>query len=235
MVTPGAGLPTRAGPPAGTGEGGPRGGRGPIIVAIVAGSIALIMVVVLIVVLLAGGDDSNVQAQPHPTATRVSTTTTTSDTRTTPAVPELEVVARQIEAQLNTSATGRHVLIDQVLGPYRDCRISAAEADIGIDSVIANREGILTSLDSLSTGHPTARNLVDLLRTAIQHSLDSNFQWKAWIQSSGFGCPPGNTADEDAAEFTSDNLATPAKQAFVNAYNPVAASYGLPQWDDKGF
>src|SRR5262249_4706169 len=99
--------------------------------------------------------------------------------------------------------------------------------DARIDQVIANRQSILSSLDGIATSDPTGQNLVALFRQAIQYSLDSNYQWKQWVEDqSSFGCPVGDGA-EDSAKSISDRQATPAKQAFVAAYNPVAQQYGL--------
>lgn len=205
--------------------GGPlRGNRTPIIVAIVAGSIALIMVVVLVVVLTSSGGDPKPEPRVQQTVSTDASTTTTAPVA---APPELENVVRQLDAQLSTSAIGRQMLTHQLLDPYNNCTISQSEASTIIDQVIQNRQGVLTGLNGIATTDATAQNLVALLRQAIQASLDSNYQWKQWIDNqSSFGCPIKD-ASEESAESISNNRATPAKQAFVEAYNPVAQQYGL--------
>jgi hypothetical protein len=93
---------------------------------------------------------------------------------------------------------------------------------------------VLASLDAIRATDPTAQHLVGLLRTAMNLSLQSNYGWKSWIESqSDVGCPVP-TADKTQADAISDQ-ATSAKQAFVAAFNPVAAQYGLGPWSDKDF
>jgi len=45
------------------------------------------------------------------------------------------------------------------------------------------------------------------------------------------GCVPDDSGDANAqAAATADQQATAAKTQFVAVWNPIAATYGLPQW-----
>lgn len=148
---------------------------------------------------------------------------------------ELVSTVQALDAQLNNSATGRKLLNDQVLTPFRNCQLAEPDADNTIDMVIANRSAVIDALDALTPSNPTAVNLVSLLRRAMQFSLSSDNAWKAWIESQSYTDCPVSNSDDATAKYVSDKQATPAKQAFLNAYNPIAAQVGLPTWTGDEF
>jgi hypothetical protein len=134
----------------------------------------------------------------------------------------------EMETLLNDSGTGRRSLNDAVLGPFTACDLSGASAAAQMSGVISNRQRILDQASRLAqNADATVSNLGTLLRQAIQYSLDSNHEYQSWMsENPGTVCPRTGTASRTRGDASSSR-ATAAKEAFVSAYNPVAASNGL--------
>ncbi|MGH9079639.1 MAG: hypothetical protein ACRDYE_06115 [Acidimicrobiales bacterium] len=108
-----------------------------------------------------------------------------------------------------------------------------------LDQAASSRQSLLSELDQLQVGStPNGGQLVQELRSAWQASLDSDNSYAAYArdESSQFnGCVPNDSSDRNAqAASNSDAQATAAKEQFVNLWNPIAATYGLPQWQASG-
>lgn len=214
--------------------------------------LAIAVVVVLVVVLSVGSgesDDGLATSRSSSTTTAAPTTTTAPAPTTTldPVSqarqdhPKLYEVALRLENIITQSTQGR-TGVGEAVGGVRECTMDPYEAERAIDAVIDNRSTVLNQVASVDvTGEPEAAALVDKLQEALQHSIDADFHYNAWISylysdyyyTTPIGCPSGQAPrNVDYEEATADSgRATTAKQDFVARYNPIAISFGLRTWE----
>jgi hypothetical protein len=210
----------------------PRKSRAGVLVAL--GLVVALIAGVVTYFIVKPGDDSSSSASTTNTTTSTKPnnhddfTKKTTTTSTTLGLGAEQGDLTQIESLLNDSGTGRRNLNDSILSPFTGCTLSGSAAASQMDAVIANRQRILSSATQLAaSSNPEVRNLGDLLRQAMQYSLDSNYQYRTWMSDNpGSSCPRTATAAKAAGDAASSR-ATNAKIAFVNAYNPVAQRIGM--------
>jgi hypothetical protein len=217
-----------------TTPGGPgRRRRVPVWAALVGGAAVVALVIAGVAVLAGGGGGGASRSKPRPAAAPAPT-----------SVPfDNAAFVGQLETLLEQSAPGRTQVID-IYNGVLGCEKSAAVASSGMRNVITNREKALNDLNRIATGKTAeADNLVSMLRAALQHSLDSNNGYLRWIDATytpffnsgrcGSGPVPTDSAFNAGQEASAQ--ATAAKQSFVAAFNPVAARFGMRQWNDVDF
>lgn len=104
-----------------------------------------------------------------------------------------------------------------------------------MEAAIATRRQILDQLPSigfetLANGARLRAQLVDAMTASIEAGRD--FQaWMGFVAASGCRGTAPHDANWDAA-FAASDRATAAKRAFVADWNPVAATYGYPEWHE---
>lgn len=214
------------------GPGGKSSGpRTSMVIAIVAGVLALAAVTVLAAVLLGGGGSETATPTTRvtlpKTGGRTGTTATTAPDLVRPAMLE-------IERLLIDSGTARKTLNDTILNPFQDCALSAEVAYDQMESIIANRTRIRDAAAVLAqNADPTVRDLGAKLQAALQASLDSDFKYQTWMGEYRYNpsCPSQLDPMKQAANADS-RRATAAKRVFVNAYNQIAAKYQMRTWVD---
>lgn len=136
--------------------------------------------------------------------------------------------ASAIASYLTRSGQARHG-IGASINAISGCR-NIASAVTTLHNAAEVRSRILTALPRTSVSAlPHGAVLRADLGRAMQASANADRHYAAWGQAVA-GChghPPRNT--ELAAAQRSDTLATAFKRRFANEWNPIAASYGLPE------
>jgi hypothetical protein len=165
--------------------------------------------------------------------------TTTSASATTPAptsatsVAADQAAAGRMSALLEQSNSSRGQVAAAAQG-LAACSLDAQQAAATFGAAAQARQTVLTSAAALDvTGLAEGPQLKGSLEQALQPSVEADRHFQAWAQQlAASGCTPGHTTQ--SAEFAAANdasgRATAGKNAFVGAWNPVAARYGLRQW-----
>jgi len=175
------------------------------------------------------GNGSGVATRPTSPALPLTTTTTTD--------PVAETQAQQLSSLLANSAEDRSEIVSAVSQITSCGDLSAAQATL--DQAETSRQGLLDQLGTMQLGSlPNSAALVQALQSAWQASLSSDSSYAAYAgdEMSNFnGCVPNDPNDTNAqAAARSDAQATAAKTEFVALWNPIAVTYGLPQYQQSG-
>jgi zinc-ribbon domain len=225
------------------------------------GLLAVLVIAALTAVVTAQVSGGHVAAKPVTTTTTlkvVSTTASTVQTTTTKVTPttvsKTAVIARQkyltflqqIENVLQQSSRGRGQLSPLVSG-VKNCTITPDIASQQIRTVIDNRTSVLSQLPALiaTAPNPDATNIGSLLQQALQSSIDADTQYKGWMDylysqyyyTQPIGCPNGQAPENEtfSMALVDDARSTNLKQTFSNAFDPIAAQFGLGTWSDSQF
>jgi len=181
---------------------------------------------------LAGKSSSAPTTIPISTSVPTTTPSTTAvPTSTTNAAAATE--AQAMSALLGNSAVDRSQIVSAVQQVTSCGDLSGAQSTL--DQAASSRQSLLEQLAPLQVGGlSTGPQLVRELQAAWQASVSSDRDYAAYAGdelSSFNGCTPNDSGDPNAqAAATSDAQATAAKGQFVALWNPIAASFGLPQW-----
>lgn len=161
----------------------------------------------------------------------------------------LQAVVLKIDSDLSESANDVGQLKSIIAqfdpstasNPSAPCAMTGAAAALQMQSVINDRQSMVNNLDSLAaqtagTGH----QLVTLLSNAINLSLRSDIAFQAWMtDSTDTDASDPCVRTHDTNWDSSQNLSTDsgaAKQAFLGAYLPAAAPYGVrDNWQKTDF
>jgi predicted Ser/Thr protein kinase len=139
---------------------------------------------------------------------------------------------RGVDGILAQARPGRR-RISQVAGAIQNGSITASDARSGIDDVVTNRQAALASARALPAPDDTAGDIKNKLVEAFRRSLDNDrdFQDGVAAYESGDFARFATKVYDDA--FASNDAATTAKKAFLDAYNALRAKRGLaPVADD---
>jgi predicted Ser/Thr protein kinase len=139
---------------------------------------------------------------------------------------------RDVDAILAQARPGRQ-RISQVAGAIQDGSITPSDARTGIVQVVANREAALAAARGLAAPDDTTGDVKNKLVEAFRRSLDNDrdFQDGIAAYASGDFNRFATKVYDDA--FASNDAATAAKKAFLDAYNALRAKRGLaPVADD---
>jgi hypothetical protein len=204
-------------------------------------AVAMVAVVAVVVLAVSGSkSDDGAAASPSDSVPAAATTppTTAAARRaatTVPAAKPSETVVAALASQMTISADGLRQLKDTI-GAFNDCTLSPSEASNALDGVIQNRQGILDALAALRPNDTSSRDLVAGLSAAIQSSLDSDYQYQAWMTDNIQNpCPPSSTSNKVAADATADQTGV-LKDRFLAAYNQAARERGLrSDWTKADF
>lgn len=189
------------------------------------------------------GSTKSATASTVSTVTTIATTTTTLDpvSAAKKANPGLYDLAARLQSVLTQSSAGRGQ-VGAVVGSVRNCTVTPNTAANEIDQVVANRQSILQQLGSISnTGGTDGTALITTFQNAIRESITADQYYSLWMKylyanyyyTRPIGCPSGSAplnADYNTA-LAASTRATSAKQQFVEKFNPIAESFGLPTWD----
>jgi hypothetical protein len=149
-----------------------------------------------------------------------------------PATPEQ--AARGLSALLAQSAADRDSIVNAVDG------VNQCAPDLGQDlrtfqGAAASRRDLLSQLGSLPGRSALPAPMMQDLTGAWQASAQADQDFARWTQDEAAqGCTPNDQSDPNyQAADGPDNNATADKESFVSLWNPIASSYGLPnyQWN----
>jgi hypothetical protein len=138
---------------------------------------------------------------------------------------------RYLTQILQKSMVGRSS-INRAVAEVRGCtRLDDAVATVA--GVVANREELLTALDSAPVDAvPDGGELLAKLRTALQLSHDSDLVWEQWAQSEqSNGCAEGETSPLYRQVIQMNVQVSAAKDDFVNVWNSrISSAYAAPEF-----
>jgi hypothetical protein len=142
--------------------------------------------------------------------------------------------ATAINNLLSSSSAARNSLPGAVSDVLKCTNLPGAVADF--QAVVNQRSTEVSKASALSVsaivnGAVAKSDLLSALRTSLAADRD----YLSWAQQESSGCTPGGQTAAHQAALAEDSQATNAKQAFVGVWNPIAASYNLPQQSDTSF
>jgi hypothetical protein len=146
------------------------------------------------------------------------------------AAPERQA-AVSLSALLSQSGSDR----DQVNAAFNDvgqCGPDLAQDVQTFQDAAASHKQLLSQLDSVPGLQSLPQPMITDLRTAWQSSASADSDFALWAQDQlGDGCSPDNQTDPNYVAANGPDLqATASKTAFVQLWNPLATSYGLPTY-----
>jgi hypothetical protein len=213
---PGAGPPTLPPPD----RGGPRRLRPALAVA---------AAVVVIVVAAAALALSRHQAPGHSAAGTPAPPRTSPTASAPSSPPPSSLQAAALDTLLISSSTARtalHRAVKQVAG----C-VNLPGAISDLQGVVSQRSTESRRASALAVSAlPDGATVKAKLATALSLSLKADQDYLTWArQQRASGCTPTSQSSTYNAAFSSSQRADAAKEAFVQAWNPVAARFGLAQ------
>ena len=191
--------------------------------------------IVIVLALIGGGlafaltrnSKSSSSSNASVTSTSVAPTTTAGPTTTAVDRVKAQIVA--IDGILTSSAVGRASL-GSILSDVqsRSCTNNPGVAQRQIQAVADNRQATIMSLQKIDGSvSPAVAEMKAALLRGLQASYSSDVSYSRAVGML-FQCGPLNPSQPDmAAASITDGEATAGKQAFLDAYNPLAAQYGL--------
>lgn len=218
-------------------------------------STSLALWVILLVIVLGGGAAAGLLiAHPfsHPSirqtaSTGAKPTASTGDGRGTAASPATsqaaspaastsasavtgQQAAATVAAMLQRSVSDRAAIktaYDKVLA----CDPKMASAPQVFTSAATSRQQLLTSLGTMPGRAALPPALLSDLTQAWQASIAADQAFSQWANDELANCTPNDTGSAAyQATVTPDNNATKYKTLFVAQWNPLAAKYGLTQY-----
>jgi hypothetical protein len=180
-----------------------------------------------------GGSKGETFATSPSTTSAATSSVATTDAGGGNPQPADRVAAERMAGLLEQSSSSRGQVAASVQGAAA-CSLDARQAAATFGAAAQARQTVLTSAAALDvTGLAEGPQLKGLLEQGLQPSVEADQHFQAWAQQlAASGCTPGRTTQ--SSEFTAANdasgRATAGKTAFVGAWNPVAARYGLRQW-----
>ena len=197
--------------------------------------VPIVIGIVVVLALVSGGLAFAVMGKSKDSSSSNTATPSTTAAPSTTAGPATTAVDRvkaqiiAIDGILTSSAVGRASL-GSILADVqsRNCSNNPGVAQRQIQSVADNRKTTIDSLQKIdgSVSPAVAEMKASLLR-GLQASYSSDVSYARAVGML-FQCSPLSPSQPDmAAAAVTDGQATAGKQAFVDAYNPIAAQYGL--------
>jgi hypothetical protein len=154
--------------------------------------------------------------------------------KATPATAQLRTLVDGVQRILVQSAAGRRELALALTAGF-DCSISRREAGNRVNRVVANRQSLLRQLARLRAPTADAARALNLLRAALQHSVEADLRYRdGFYALAASSCPLPPSRNFTLAR-QSDGRASAAKRAFVTVYNPLAKRVGRRTWSASEF
>ena len=219
-----AGEPSTAGDPGGPGsEPSGRRIRGRVLAA---GAVVAVVAAVASGVALSGGSAPAhpAAATPTPTASSSYPSLSSPSAAASPSAPEQ---AAALGALLTSSAAARTALHNAVTQVGGCTHLPGAVSQL--QAVVNRRAGQYDQASALSTGAlPGGAQVKSKLLAALGSSLTADRDYVSWArQQLKGGCTLSSQSSAYNAAFSASRRADAAKEAFVQAWNPVAARYGI--------
>ncbi len=149
--------------------------------------------------------------------------------------PPTEQTGAQALSQLLAQSTSDRSSIVAAYNDVLACGSSLAGDARAFQQAAASRKSLLSQLGTLTDENALPTPLLQALSGAWQASYQVDQDYTAWVaDESSHGCTASDTSDPNfqAAEAP-NNEATAHKTAFVNQWNPIAAQYDLPTYQQN--
>ena len=195
-----------------------------------AGAVVAVAAAVASGVALSGGSAPAhpAAATPTPTASSPHPSLSSPSAAASPSAPvTAPEQAAALGALLTSSAAARTALHNAVTQVGGCTHLPGAVSQL--QAVVNRRAGQYDRASALSTGAlPGGAQVKSKLLAALGSSLTADRDYLSWArqQLSG-GCTPTSQSSAYNAAFSASRRADAAKEAFVQAWNPVAARYGI--------
>jgi len=230
------------GPPGRGGPGGPpRDGRPQLMViaAIVLSAVAAGAVVALILVRSPGGHSGTGSTAPASASSPVQAATGDAVASQAGGQPTSGPASEQAAAQ-NLSRLLTQSISDRsaILSAYNDvdtCGPGVAQDAQTFQQAATSRQNLLARLGALPGASALPSRLLQSLNGAWQASVAAGQDYAAWARDeSAHGCRAHDTANAHyQATIAPNHAATTDKTSFVSLWNPIAATYGLPAYQQN--
>jgi hypothetical protein len=144
-----------------------------------------------------------------------------------PSAPSASAQAAAVSALVDSSAATRTALRDAVRQVRACTNLPGAVGqlqDVVSQRLTEYRQASALRADALADGNTVKSDLIAALSTSLRADRD----YLAWAQQEqAGGCTPSDQSGAYRAALSASQVADPAKQAFVQVWNPVAARYGI--------
>ncbi len=199
-----------------------------LVVLIVAGIVAVVLLV------HRPSHTGQVAATAHSGAAGGQSAGASAPASATSALPPQQQAAKALAALLAQSVTDRSAITGSV-SDVNQCGPTLSQDAQTFDTAATSRQNLLSQLAGLPGRTALPASMLQDLTRAWQASASADQDLSQWAQDESSGaCTPNDHADPHfQAAVGPDHQATSAKQAFVSQWNPIAAQYGLAnyQWD----
>ena len=199
-----------------------------LVVLIVAGIVAVVLLV------HRPSHTGQVAATAHSGAAGGQSAGASAPASATSALPPQQQAAKALAALLAQSVTDRSAITGSV-SDVNQCGPALSQDAQTFDTAATSRQNLLSQLAGLPGRTALPASMLQDLTRAWQASASADQDLSQWAQDESSGaCTPNDHADPHfQAAVGPDHQATSAKQAFVSQWNPIAAQYGLAnyQWD----
>lgn len=195
-----------------------------------AGAVVAVAAAVASGVALSGGSAPAhpAAATPTPTASSPHPSLSSPSAAASPSAPvTAPEQAAALGALLTSSAAARTALHNAVTQVGGCTHLPGAVSQL--QAVVNRRAGQYDQASALSTGAlPGGAQVKSKLLAALGSSLTADRDYLSWArQQLNGGCTPISQSSAYNAAFSASRRADAAKEAFVQAWNPVAARYGI--------
>ena len=195
-----------------------------------AGAVVAVAAAVASGVALSGGSAPAhpAAATPTPTASSPHPSLSSPSAAASPSAPvTAPEQAAALGALLTSSAAARTALHNAVTQVGGCTHLPAAVSQL--QAVVNRRAGQYDQASALSTAAlPGGAQVKSKLLAALGSSLTADRDYLSWArQQLTGGCTPTSQSSAYNAAFSASRRADAAKEAFVQAWNPVAARYGI--------
>jgi hypothetical protein len=186
----------------------------------------VVIVAVAVAFALSGHQAPGHSAAGTPASPRTSPTASPSASS---SPPPSSLQAAALDTLLISSSTARtalHRAVKQVAG----C-VNLPGAISDLQGVVSQRSTESSRASALVVSAlPGGAKVKAKLTTALSLSLKADQDYLTWArQQRASGCTPTSQSSTYNAAFSASQRADAAKEAFVQAWNPVAARFGLAQ------
>jgi len=137
--------------------------------------------------------------------------------------------ATQLSVLLPQSGADRGKVVNAVVD-VQNCGKNLAQDAATFSTAAANRQSLLTKLDTLPGRAALSPAMVSALTGAWHASAQADTDLSKWAQDElSRGCRKSKTGNDAnlKASYGPDGQATTDKQAFTRLWNPLARQYGL--------
>jgi hypothetical protein len=214
--------------PGGPGQPGARRSRWPVAAAVV---LLMAAAIVAVLVLRQGAHGQAAAGDAGMTSGAGKRQAPAATATPTPASPRQQA-AQRVAALLAQSVADRSSIMNAV-SDVSQCGPGLGQAPETLSNDAASRQRLITELANLPGRSALPSQMLQALSGAWQASAEADHDLSQWSQDElSQGCTRNDQADPNfQAAAGPDQRATREKKAFVRAWNPIAAEYGLTSYE----